>query len=297
MDVTGLSQVSNTSFTNKHETKDVSQKTPEQKKNGKKLLAAGAAAAASVAVAALAIKKGKLPKATQVADLKFNKGIAMKGDELFTGVAEHVNKKGDKFLLEYEDGVLLKSSKNINPKTGAGSLEKGNFVKKYSRYDGKQKVRITQETVDGVQRSTCEVSKDKVVKVNPNGEVDVFSFDDGKMLSQELSDGTKRGWYANGQMYSEVLPDGTKRGWHENGQMSYENLPDGTDRQWYENGQMSYENLPDRTQRQWYGNGQMSYEILPDGTKREWYENGQMNYEILPDGTQREWHEDGRLVD
>ena len=238
MEAVNLSKVSQTNFTNKQEIQKEIPKAPEQKKNGKKLLAAGAAAVATIAIAALAIKKGKLPKATQVADLKFNKGIAMKGDELFTGVAEHANKEGDKFLLEYKDGALQRSMKNINPKTGAGSLEKSNFIKHYSEVNGTRKVSISKDTIDGVQRRNCEISKNSVVRTDASGKVKVSKFENGKIRVQNLPDGTTRRWHENGQMSKEFLPGGTERQWYENGQMSKEFLPGGTVRQWFDNGQI-----------------------------------------------------------
>ena len=220
MEAVNLSQVSQTNFTNKQEVQKEAPKAPEQKKNGKKLLAAGAAAVATIAIAALAIKKRKLPKATQVADLKFNKGIAMKGDELFTGVAEHTNKEGDKFSLVYRDGVLQRSMKNINPKTGAGSLEKGNFIKHYSEANGTRKVSISEDTINGVQESSCEISKNSVVRTDASGKVLVSNFENGKIKEQILPDGTTRRWYENGQIKSEKLSDGTETLWHKNGQVA-----------------------------------------------------------------------------
>jgi antitoxin component YwqK of YwqJK toxin-antitoxin module len=238
MDTVNLSQVSQANFTSKPEVQKETPKEPEQKKNGKKLLAAGAAATATIAIAALAIKKGKLPKGTQVADLKFNKGIAMKGDELFTGVAEHTNKKGDKFLLEYNDGVLQKSMKNINPETGAVSLEKGNFIKHYSEVNGTRRVSISKDIINDVQRSNCEISKGSVIRTKITGGKETFYFHDGKLSQCTLSDGTIREWYDNGQMKRECLPDRTLRLWYDNGQMERENLPDGTLRLWHNNGQI-----------------------------------------------------------
>ena len=276
MEAVKLSQVSQASFTNKQEIQKETPKAPEQKNNGEELLAAGAAAVATNTIADLAIKKGNLPKGTQVADLKFNKGIAMKGDELFTGVAEYTNKKGDKFLLEYKDGVIQKSTKNINPETGAGSLEKDNFIKHYSEVNGTRRVSISKDTINGVQRSNCEISKGSVIRTKKTGEKETIYFNDGKLRQYTLSDGTVRQWHDNGQKSREVLPDGTVRQWHYNGQMSREVLPDGTVRQWHYNGQMSREFLPDGTERLWRDNGKMSREALPDGTVRLWYDNGQI---------------------
>lgn len=80
----------------------------EEKKDNKKLLIAGAAAAAALAIAGIAIYKGK--NTTKLQDIKFDKGIAKKNDELFTGVVKDKLKNGDKVTLEYVDGVIKKSS-------------------------------------------------------------------------------------------------------------------------------------------------------------------------------------------
>lgn len=47
-----------------------------------------------------------------------------KDDELFTGVIEHTNKK-DKFLLEYENGKLVKSMKILTLKQELAILPDG----------------------------------------------------------------------------------------------------------------------------------------------------------------------------
>ena len=65
MEAINLSQVSQTNFTNKQEIQKEAPKAPEQKKNGKKLLAAGAVMTAIIAVASLAIT-GKHEKAKKV---------------------------------------------------------------------------------------------------------------------------------------------------------------------------------------------------------------------------------------
>ena len=56
MEVVNLSQVNQTNFTNKQEVPKETQKVPEQKKNGTKLLALGAAAITTIAIAGLIIK-------------------------------------------------------------------------------------------------------------------------------------------------------------------------------------------------------------------------------------------------
>lgn len=80
----------------------------EERKDNKKLLIAGAAAVATLAIAGIAIYKGK--NTTKLQDIKFDKGIARKNDELFTGVIKDKLKNGDKVTLEYVDGVIKKSS-------------------------------------------------------------------------------------------------------------------------------------------------------------------------------------------
>lgn len=81
METVNLLKTSQIGFKSNKETKETPQITPEQKKNGAKLLALGAVAAATAMIAGLAIK-GKIEKvnhATQggiskLQDIKFSHG-------------------------------------------------------------------------------------------------------------------------------------------------------------------------------------------------------------------------------
>ena len=128
------------------------QKQVETKKDGKKLLAAGVIAAATIGIVSVLIAKGKvkpsdlrkagkesteeiknqMPKkvdeiktsvannvdgieeiiSPKIKDLKFDKGIAFKDGEKFTGIIEDTLKSGKKVVLEYKDGVIQKSTNN-----------------------------------------------------------------------------------------------------------------------------------------------------------------------------------------
>lgn len=50
-----------------------------------------------------------LPK---IKDIKFDKGVAFKDGEKFTGIIEDTLKNGKKVILEYQDGVIQKSTKD-----------------------------------------------------------------------------------------------------------------------------------------------------------------------------------------
>ena len=257
MKVINLSQASQANFTSKQKVSKETPKAPEQKKNGAKLLATGATVVAAITIATLAIKKSKAPKATKLTDLKFNKGIAMKDTELFTGVAEY-RKKGNKFVLEYKDGMLLKSSKNINPKTGEANLRKGNFVKTYTRKgESCLEIKKREDTINGTLETSCVTKQYEVNRRNPSGKLQTSIFKNGKISEQHLFDGTEKRWYENGQISSVEKPDGTFNSWHTNGQMCSEKLPDGTNRTWYDNGRMKIEKLPNGTESEWFKNGQI----------------------------------------
>lgn len=120
------------------------------KENGKELLERSLNAASNSAKASIAIKG---ISATSLSDIEFNKGIAIKGDELFTGVVEYVNKDGDRFLIEYHDGVLVKSMKNVNPKTHRGNIRKDNFIKEYVRTEDGLEIKKIIATEDGMKTS------------------------------------------------------------------------------------------------------------------------------------------------
>lgn len=99
-----------TTFKNKQIIKDENKaKTPEQKKNGAKLLATGATAIATLAIAGLMLYK----KPKSFSDIQFSKGIAYKTNgDLFTGIAKKTTKKGDVFKVHYKDGKIIESWKN-----------------------------------------------------------------------------------------------------------------------------------------------------------------------------------------
>lgn len=120
--IKAINSVSNTSFKgNEVKKQEVQEKTPEQIKDGKKKLALAAASVAVIAIAGIAITaKIKSGKPVDLSEIKFDKGIAKKGDELFTGTIKHANKAGN-FELKYKKGKLISSTK-----TGSG-----NFVKNY----------------------------------------------------------------------------------------------------------------------------------------------------------------------
>ena len=108
MDITKLSSANQTILTNKQKTEENIQASPEQKKNGKKLLALSVATIATVVVATLAIKK----KSTKtLSDIDFNKGIATlkKNGKNFSGKIKTKLPNGDKVTMNYADGILQSS--------------------------------------------------------------------------------------------------------------------------------------------------------------------------------------------
>ena len=117
-------------------------KTPEQKKNGVKLLATGAATVASIVIAGLALYK----KPKSFSDIQFSKGIAYtpKGD-LFTGVARKTTQKGDVFKVHYKDGKVIESWKNnslLKTYSYTDTLGNGNttIVQSFDKANKKAKV-------------------------------------------------------------------------------------------------------------------------------------------------------------
>lgn len=123
----------------------------EEKKDGKKMLAIGAAAAATIAIAGIAIYKGKgLGKNVKLQDIKFEKGIAKKGDKLFTGIVKDKLKNGDKVTLEYVDGVIKHSTRSgqRNFEKAFQTNEAGHKIVKTFE-NGKEKIfDITQRQID-----------------------------------------------------------------------------------------------------------------------------------------------------
>lgn len=159
MDSVKLSQISKTNFTNKQETKEVAQEAPKQKKNGKKLLAAGAIAAATAAVAGLAIYKGK---AKSLSDIDFNKGIATlkKNGKNYSGKIKTNLPNGDKLTMEYLDGILQKSTR-IGEKNVSKTFSVNNKGEKIVEIikDGKTEIKNISETIEAVKRDQNKIKE------------------------------------------------------------------------------------------------------------------------------------------
>lgn len=180
------------------------EKAVKQKDDKQKLALAlgalGAVGAAAVAVAMKA-KKGKVADvadlakdgadklkkvATEVAeeakdgtkklsDIKFEKGIAKQGDNLFTGVIEDTLKSGKKVTLEYTDGKIQKSTiDNISKNYSYGEgLKKVNG--KYFFYDQNGKIeKISERMGDGSVLRHKEFKNGELIsqtKAHANGEL------------------------------------------------------------------------------------------------------------------------------
>ena len=100
---------------------DAVNKKDNKQKLALALGALGAVGAATIGIAMKA-KKGKVADVADMAqdgvkklsDIKFEKGIAKQGDNLFTGVIEDTLKSGKKVTLEYTDGKIKKSTIDNN---------------------------------------------------------------------------------------------------------------------------------------------------------------------------------------
>lgn len=174
-----------------------------------------------------------------LSELKFFKNIALKDGKLFTGVAEHVGKNGDKFALEYKAGEIVKASKNINPQTGDVDIAKGFFVKKYSKDGDKFYVHTEGFGPNGENlRGKLEIGWSEITRKNASHQESYTRFyDNGRPKEQKLFDGTTREWFYDGTKKSEFLSDGTIRKWNRFGKM-YEasiNLPKPVNVEYQEN--------------------------------------------------------------
>ncbi len=108
-------------------------------------LAGLAAAGLSAVIIAKMLKSGKQIKLSDISfkpvlNGKIQEGAKPDGiarlkstGEKFTGMIEHTNSKGDKFNITYVDGLLMKSTKNIDAAKGTANLMNGNFEKIYNR--------------------------------------------------------------------------------------------------------------------------------------------------------------------
>lgn len=138
-------------------------------KDGKKKLALALAALGAMAVAGVAIYKGK---GTKLSNITFNKGIAFSqnGDK-FTGKIKDKLSNGDKIVMEYADGVLQKS-------TRSGQV---NFEKVYETVNNEK---IVKKTVDGVTREFNITKAQEEVKTAQEKLKSLIN--DDKLSSDEL---------------------------------------------------------------------------------------------------------------
>lgn len=288
MKIINLSQVGKTSFVGKHKYVKKTQNQPEQKNNGKKLLAIGAVSSAVFAVAGLAIA-GKFKKAeevtqevaetvkkTLVSNLKFSNGVAMKEGKLFTGLAEEITEEGGTLTKEFMQGKLIRE---ILPD---GTEKLWPYM-----YDGKMCI----ETLsDGTERKFI---KGKLTGLTlPNGEKTTWSDTSGMLRSKKLPDGTEIEWYENGIPESMLLPDGTRKTWYSTGLLTSDIQPDGSGKTWYNNGQLESEILPDGSKTFW----PMSGNINCLKTKEIWEQKRKPENIHLADGTIMHWDKNGCLI-
>ena len=151
-------------------TKMTMQHNPQNNiKDGKKKLALALAALGAMAVAGVAIYKGK---GTKLSNITFNKGIAFSqnGDK-FTGKIKDKLSNGDKIVMEYADGVLQKS-------TRSGQV---NFEKVYETVNNEK---IVKKTVDGVTREFNITKAQEEVKTAQEKLKSLIN--DDKLSSDEL---------------------------------------------------------------------------------------------------------------
>ena len=129
MEVNKLS-LANQSYLNKPVSQETTpQEAPKEVKNGKKKMVAALAGLAILGATAVMIFKGRGKQASDIleesneaitknlSDIKFDKGIAKQGDELFSGVIEDTLKNGQKITLEYQNGIIQKATKDGIEKT------------------------------------------------------------------------------------------------------------------------------------------------------------------------------------
>ncbi len=92
---------------------DKTVKSPEIKNDQKKKLALALGALAIAGVAAIGIAmKAKSGKPVSLSDIKFDKGIATKDGNNFSGKIKDTLKNGDSILLEYKDGIIQTSKRD-----------------------------------------------------------------------------------------------------------------------------------------------------------------------------------------
>lgn len=128
-------------------------------------------------------------------------------------------------------------------------------------------------------------------------------YDNGKLKSEDFSDGTYRNWSIYGKLEEEKYEDGTIKSWYEDGYSSLVQ-PDGTEFMWYPNGKLCYEKMPDKTEIRWFENGKMSKFVQPDGTKKMWNEEGKpyhgtfaVNYKGLDIVEHLTTYDRGKIID
>ena len=210
------------------------------------------------------------------------------------------------YLNDTLDGNLLRVI--LPDKTEKLYHEYGNLL--YEKYpDGTEKSyrkngQLKQEIFPDKTRRDYDENGNLALesKYFPNGDLKSKEFPDGtkklyengRLYSEKLQDGTKRSYYENGQLYSETSPDGTYRSYDENGNLEYKEFPDRT-RKFYENGQLKQEIFPDKTRRDYDENGNLESEKFPDGTVKKYDENGKLQSEEFSDGTYRRYYENGQL--
>ena len=169
--ISSINQVDLSKTPNK---KVISEQKQETKtvKDGKKFILAGLAAASALGIATVLILKNKANQATQavaetlISDLNFDKaGVAKKGEDLFTGTANYLNKNGDKFKIEYDNGKLIRSTMNKND-DGTVNFAR-NFVKEYV-YDEKgvlKGIKKQEVVCDGVLEDYIDLEQNRVSAV------------------------------------------------------------------------------------------------------------------------------------
>ena len=175
MSVQNVSSVNNVNFKgNKTDNKANNTVQQENKiKNGKKKLLLALAGLGAVAVAGVAIYKGK---GVKLSNINFDKGEAFlpNGDK-FTGKIKDKLPNGDKIVMEYADGVLKKSTRS----------GKVNFEKVYETVNNEK---IVKKTINGI---TTEFNITKTQQEVHSAQEKLKSvLDNGALSSKEVKEQT-----------------------------------------------------------------------------------------------------------
>lgn len=167
------------------------------KGKGKKALEAGKKMLGNTGEDIAKVAKGKADDVAQataakLSDVKFDKGIAKKGEELFTGTIDDTLKSGKKVTLEYKDGKIMKSTAGDTVKMyGIGDTENSIGLIDIFKKQGDELTKIKQ--IDKLQYDAGEFMYD-IYKIN-NGKCEartVIFFDKGKKVSIEANNRYKQ---------------------------------------------------------------------------------------------------------